>query len=221
VLSPLLTYVFVLFIRGQFCFFLECGGSPTAAVSCESSHLSKRVHWTGWCYGVIQATPGPGYPLKRRNVYSFVITIREWTAINLDDTTVLGCICSEAGEGPPSQQHSWPEWVVGAWHELRKRWRDAEMGYDFGRHLTMLPSRGLRPAQLAPLASRQSTLRCSNTARKVRLPRMLESSPQPTLPPPPHVAVAASHWRTRDCLRPHMRHSYRDVPSECLLTCKL
>lgn len=99
------------------------------------------------------------------------------------------------------------------------------MDYDFGRHLTMLPSRGLRPTQLAPLASRQSTLRCSNTARKVRLPRMLESSPQPqpqpqpTLPPPPHVA--GSHWRTWDCLRPHMRHSYRGVPSECLLTCKL
>ena len=45
-----------------------------------------------WCYGVIQAAPGPGYPLKRRNLYTFVITIQEWTAINLDDTTVLECV---------------------------------------------------------------------------------------------------------------------------------
>jgi hypothetical protein len=39
---------------------------------------------------------------------------------------------------------------------------------DSGRHLTMLPSRGLRPAQFVPLSSRQSTvLRCS-ASRKVR-----------------------------------------------------
>ena len=68
------------------------------------------------------------------------------------------------------------------------------MDYDFGRHLTMLPSRGLRPTQLAPLASRQSTLRCSNTARKVRLPRVVASSLQPTsaLPLPYLCPTSAS-----------------------------
>jgi hypothetical protein len=42
------------------------------------------------------------------------------------------------------------------------------MTYDFGRHLTMLPSRGLRPAQCAPLTLRQSTHIYSNASRKVR-----------------------------------------------------
>jgi hypothetical protein len=179
---------------------------------------------------VLWATPGPGYPLKRRNMYSFVITIREWTAINLDDTAVFECViltltmlqylgvlcsCSEAAQ------------LAGVGRRclarLRKRWRDAEMGYDFGRHLTMLPSRGLRPAQLAPLASRQSTLRCSNTARKVRLPRMLVFSPQPTSTSTyRRLRMSPRHiGRTWDCFRPHMRHSCRDVPPERLLTCKL
>ena len=45
------------------------------------------------------------------------------------------------------------------------------------------------------------------------------SALRPPPPSPPHVA--GSHGRTRDCLRPHMRHSCRDVPSESLLTCKL
>lgn len=74
------------------------------------------------------------------------------------------------------------------------------MDYDFGRHLTMLPSRGLRPTQLAPLASRQSTLRCSNlnTARKVRLPRVLESSPQPTSALCPTSASACRRFTLAD-----------------------
>jgi len=40
---------------------------------------------------------------------------------------------------------------------------------DGGRHIAMLPSRGLRPAQLAPLASRQSTVLRTNATRKVRI----------------------------------------------------
>lgn len=39
-----------------------------------------------------------------------------------------------------------------------------------GRHIAMLPSRGLRPAQIAPLASRQSAALRSTAARKVRIP---------------------------------------------------
>jgi hypothetical protein len=38
-----------------------------------------------------------------------------------------------------------------------------------GRHFTMLPSRGLRPAQLVPLSSRQSTVLRSSVSRKVRI----------------------------------------------------
>ena len=44
---------------------------------------------------------------------------------------------------------------------------------DVGRHIAMLPSRGLRPAQFAPLASRQSTVLRSNATRKVRIPTNL------------------------------------------------
>ena len=40
---------------------------------------------------------------------------------------------------------------------------------DGGRHIAMLPSRGLRPAQFAPLASRQSTVLRTNATRKVRI----------------------------------------------------
>jgi hypothetical protein len=54
------------------------------------------------------------------------------------------------------------------------------MTYDFGRHLTMLPSRGLRPAQFAPLNSRQSTYIYSNASRKVRIMQTLKIAPQHT-----------------------------------------
>jgi hypothetical protein len=99
------------------------------------------------------------------------------------------------------------------------------MGYDFGRHLTMLPSRGLRPAQLAPLTSRQSTLICSKTARKVRLPQMLESSPQATSTSTSASACRRVTLADVGLLAPTYasRHSYRDaiVLFERLLTCKL
>jgi hypothetical protein len=54
------------------------------------------------------------------------------------------------------------------------------MTYDVGRHLTMLPSRGLRPAQFSPLNSRHSTYIYSNASRKVRRLHSLGISPQHT-----------------------------------------
>ncbi|KAG9198398.1 Mitochondrial inner membrane protein oxa1 [Epicoccum nigrum] len=73
----------------------------------------------------------------------------------------------------------------------------------------MLPSRGLRPAQLAPLTSRQSTLICSKTARKFSsLPRtaglarscsprtsLLAAQRRTVAGTNPHVALGASSVR--------------------------
>lgn len=72
------------------------------------------------------------------------------------------------------------------------------MTYDSGRHLTMLPSRGLRPTQIAPLSSRQSTYIYSNASRKVRIQWGLETTPQHSrLRRPPRSssrhAVARAH----------------------------
>lgn len=58
--------------------------------------------------------------------------------------------------------------VLRAWR-IGKRWRRRPPGFG-RRHLTMLPSRGLRPSHFAPLTSRQSTAIHSNASRKVRLP---------------------------------------------------
>jgi hypothetical protein len=74
------------------------------------------------------------------------------------------------------------------------------MSYDFGRHLTMLPSRGLRPAQFGPLNSRHSAYIYSNASRKVRRLPTLEISPQHTSASAGRrVAVAAMQSRAHDC----------------------
>lgn len=78
------------------------------------------------------------------------------------------------------------------------------MGDDLGRHLTMLPSRGLRPAQFAPLSMRQSTHIYSNASRKVRIRQHPPVSPQHT------SASAGGHAPTRTmcAAQPLRRHGY-------------
>lgn len=84
---------------------------------------------------------------------------------------------------------------------VRKRWRATRsITYDFGRHLTMLPSRGLRPAQFAPLNSRHSTYIYSNASRKVRILYTLGSAPQHTSASAGRrVTVAAMESRAHAC----------------------
>jgi hypothetical protein len=57
---------------------------------------------------------------------------------------------------------------------------------DFGRHLTMLPSRGLRPAHLGPLSSRQAAILRSNASRKVRMNRVARFACPSISASPPH-----------------------------------
>ncbi|KAH7396331.1 mitochondrial export translocase Oxa1 [Pyrenochaeta sp. MPI-SDFR-AT-0127] len=63
---------------------------------------------------------------------------------------------------------------------------------DFGRHLTMLPSRGLRPAQFVPLSSRQPAIRCNGARKFSSLPRTAGFSAPLSRTSPLHSA----RWRT-------------------------
>jgi hypothetical protein len=78
--------------------------------------------------------------------------------------------------------------VCLAWQKLEKDGASRTRTDDFGRHLTMLPSRGLRPAQFVPLNARQSVVLRSNASRKVRITRFDVLLDHPSPPSPPHVA---------------------------------
>jgi hypothetical protein len=179
---------------------------------------------------VLWATPGPGYPLKRRNMYSFVITIKEWTAVNLDDTTVfecviltltilqyLGVLCSEAGEGPSSTAGRSGSSVLGTTFEKdgeMPRWATTSDDISQCCHGPLNSLLWRRDSRLFAAPIRQERCvshECWNPRRSLPLPLpylRLRMSPR-------HIGG------TWDCLRPHMRHSCRDVPPERLLTCKL
>lgn len=87
---------------------------------------------------------------------------------------------------------------------------------DLGRHTAMLPSRGLRPAQIAPLASRQSSILRSTATRKVRTPNGPIARFRAICPPVSCLAKPHGFVPTTTLLSPLELHLWRDFLFEIL-----
>lgn len=126
------------------------------------------------CYGLYSRTSIPGGALKVLLVFSIVK--------RMDNRCIAkAAVCLEecVGECDDAERvyemHIWSKCVPGL-AAFGKRRSSSSTTTDFGRHLTMLPSRGLRPAQFTCSNSRQSTLLRSSASRKVRKARPAASS---------------------------------------------
>lgn len=112
--------------------------------------------------------------------------ITSWCATQGDEdiSAILMQMCGSGLSGQPT--------VVRA--QDSKKMPTGEHGRRLGRHLTMLPSRGLRPAQFVPLASRQSAILRCTASRQVRDPVRLRT-PLYLPSASPHVTYRATHSR--------------------------
>jgi len=149
-----------------------------AAVTLSVYYSSALVVAFEWVFRKHDGAKRPTYPAKACGGLSsiFFFGDNEWIIKCLIDNIVLTCPSYRAGRDAGISE-VWTEYATVRSEQgpVRDISEDCDSGpssafvHDLGRDAAMLPSRGLRPVQFAPLASRQSLIASSKATRKVRI----------------------------------------------------